>query len=54
MKNPGEFELETWKTITFYIWDKFKDEGLKRWFTKAATFNDVALRRKLGKVINFH
>ena len=50
-KDSGEFELKAWKTITSYAWDKFSDGGLKRWFTKAATFGDAALpRQKLARV----
>lgn len=50
--DSGEFELEAWQKITSFAWDKFKDEKLKRWFTKAATFGDAALpKQKLARVI---
>ena len=50
-KQSGEFELEAWKNITSFAWDKFQDPSLVRWFTKAATFGDAALpREKLARV----
>lgn len=49
--SSGEFELDAWKKITSFAWDKFKDPKLRRWFSKAAKFGDAALpEHKLAKV----